>query len=175
MTAQESKRKREELKEYLTYLRWMFSLTEEERKKEFKIFRAATIKACEEYIEALETIRATEMLIGKLNISKNKIDILLEDLRHQLDIASKSRTSTHSAIKPFVELVLIQMFRSGRTHTEAIQILYDLFVRFEYQDYGKGGEDDIRVEGEITKAEEDQKERIRKTFVEPLIKEAKET
>lgn len=50
----------------------------------------------------------------------------------------------------------------GFNPKEQEDLIYDLFCEFEFEDYGKGGEDYIKVNGEMSDAEVKQRENIKK-------------
>ena len=53
-------------------------------------------------------------------------------------------------------------------------MVYNLFVEFELDNFGKGSEDDIRIKGEMTEAEFHQHENIRKHWQQVAIKAKKQ-
>ena len=146
-------------------------LPKEERMKFGKFVRTVTIRECKEQIALLEKLKSKDMLIKEFKLSKKQLDEKIEDIKQELNVATRSRTRTHSGIKTPVEMLLIRLFILEFKYSMAVNMLYDLFVEFEYEDYGKGSEDDIKVEDVPTLVEEQQKDRIRKTFVDPLMRE----
>ena len=62
----------------------------------------------------------------------------------------------------------------GKGQSEQVDLVYNLFVEFELDNFGKGSEDDIRIKGEMTEAEFRQHEKIRKHWQQVAIKARKE-
>jgi len=62
----------------------------------------------------------------------------------------------------------------GKGQSEQVDLVYNLFVEFELDNFGKGSEDDIRIKGEMTEAEFRQHENIRKHWQQVAIKARKE-
>ena len=62
----------------------------------------------------------------------------------------------------------------GKGQTEQVDLVYNLFVEFELDNYGKGSEDDIRIKDEMTEAEFHQHENIRKHWQQVAIKAKKQ-
>ena len=62
----------------------------------------------------------------------------------------------------------------GKGQSEQVDLVYNLFVEFELDIFGKGSEDDIRIKGEMTEAEFRQHEKIRKHWQQVAIKARKE-
>ena len=62
----------------------------------------------------------------------------------------------------------------GKGQSEQVDLVYNLFVEFKFDNYGKGSEDYIRIKSELTEAEFLQHENIRKHWQQVAIKANKQ-
>ena len=138
-----------------------------------KWFRKRFIKRQEERIAILKQLRDHPLLLDDLPLNKDRLEELIRHNEQELREHQRSRVSSkHGLVKIGTTVIIERFFLMGLTPSIVGDIVYEVFKRFEYQDYGKGGEDDIKLykEERITESEVLQKDRIRKTFVEPVFK-----
>jgi hypothetical protein len=62
---------------------------------------------------------------------------------------------------------IFKLRKTGFSWSKCVDLIYDLFTLFEFEDYGQGEEEYDQVEDKISEVEANQKDRIRKQFVDP--------
>ena len=128
------------------------------------------MKIYEDKIYFLEKLKKDSDLCHELDIEKKTLDSSIKFRKDVKTSLSTGRISKHSLIKESSNFFVLILHTSGFGQSDIINFIYSIFVAFKYQDYGKGGEDDIKKHKEaITESEVLQKDRIRKTFVEPVF------
>jgi hypothetical protein len=65
---------------------------------------------------------------------------------------------------------IFKLRKTGFSWSKCVDLIYDLFTLFEFEDYGQGEEEYDQVESKISEVEANQKDRIRKQFVDPSSK-----
>ena len=87
-----------------------------------------------------------------------------------IDPVNKQRVSFNQPL--FVSLIALfwALKRIGYGQKQQVDLVYDLFVMFKVDDYGKGSKDYDSPKGELSEVEVNQHEKIRKQFQQPAIK-----
>ena len=156
---------------------WVISIIGRRQTEYAKMFKQLYIKSLEDKITILKQLCDDPLLLGDLSLNRDKVEELIRQKEQALQEVQRSRVSSkHGLVKIGTTLIIERFCVMGLSPSIVGNIVYEVFKRFEYQDYGKGGEDDIkkRKEETITESEVLQKDRIRKTFVEPVFKKLNE-
>ena len=95
-------------------------------------------------------------------VKTNKLNRDLDCRQDRRRTTDKPHRSHLRHIKERLENVLSILDKMGFNPKEQEDFIYDLFCEFEFEDYGKGGEDYIQVDGEMSDAEAKQRENIKK-------------
>ena len=127
------------------------------------------IRMFDDKIDLLEKLKKDTHLCSHLDIEEKNIDskiMFYKDLKTSL---LAGRINKHSLIKEGSKLFVITLHLSGFGQSQIINIIFNIFVAFKYQDFGKGDEGYIKKEGDMTLSEVRKKDNIRKIFVESVI------
>ena len=156
---------------------WVISIIGRRQKKYAKVLMQIVVESLENEITILKRLQDVPSLLDDLSLNRDKVEELIRQNEQHLQERQRSRVSSkHGLVKIGTTVITERFFLMGLTPSIVVDIVYEVFKRFEYQDYGKGGEDDIKLyeEERITESEVLQKDRIRKTFVEPVFKKLNE-
>jgi hypothetical protein len=126
------------------------------------------LEVYENYIEALENLKNLfwgAVVFTDIGTTEEKVDETLEQYKKELKRVNKSRANSKTNLKNFIEVLIEELRDRGYSPTKCRDLIYDIFVTFEFENYGKGSEDDIKVNGEMSLVEQQQKDRIRKTYI----------
>ena len=83
---------------------------------------------------------------------------------------NKQRVTINQPLRESLFALFWALKRIGYGQKQQVDLVYDLFVMFKVDDYGKGLKDYDSPKGELSEAEVNQHERIRKQFQQPAIK-----
>ena len=113
--------------------------------------------------EALKKVKPTiEQLVPQLNWDEI-FELRLEQIKNHK--FNKTRAGKNKSLELALEPLFWRLEKFGKGQTEQVNIVYDLFVEFGLDDYGK-----IYSTNEIQIGEKEQKERIRKQFQQKAFK-----
>ena len=116
----------------------------------------------------LMQLNADDELKKLLNIEQEMIERLISRNQELLDLPKPTRYNDKSIIKEKLENVFYYLQKTGKGQTEQVNIVYDLFVEFGLDDYGK---EYSTKDDEV--GEEEKKQRIRIHFQQKAMKERK--
>ena len=126
------------------------------------------LEVYENYIEALENLKNLfwgRVVFKDIGTTEEKVDETIEQYKKEFKRVNKSRATSKTHLKNFIEVLIEELRDRGYSPTKCRDLIYDIFVTFEFENYGKGSEDDIKVNGEMSLVEQQQKDRIRKTYI----------
>ena len=114
----------------------------------------------------MDEIGTLKKVYPDLDLSK----LLTHWLVNNIDPVNKQRVTINQPL--FVSLIALfwALKRIGYGQKQQVDLVYDLFVMFKVDDYGKGSKDYDSPKGELSEVEVIQHERIRKQFQQPAIK-----
>ena len=87
-----------------------------------------------------------------------------------IDPVNRQRVSINQPLVVSLFALFWALKRIGYGQKQQVDLVYDLFVMFKVDDYGKGSKDYDSPKGELSEVEVIQHERIRKQFQQPAIK-----
>ncbi len=132
-----------------------------------------------ESLELLKKITFHPLLHLYLGLNTDKIKNTFSTLEYDIERLNSQRGGKNKLLKEHISKLVLSLHDYGLNWKQRRDFIYDLFVEFGLDDYGKGGEDEIKIKGESTMSEIDQKELIRKQYIDPnarthkIIKESK--
>ena len=121
------------------------------------LLRKEIRKGLKKEAEALKKAKPTiEQLVHKLN-SDEIFELRLEQIKNHK--FNKTRAGKNKSLELALEPLFWRLEKFGKGQTEQVNIVYDLFVEFGLDDYGK-----IYSTKDTEIGDKEQKERIRKQF-----------
>ena len=114
----------------------------------------------------MDEIGTLKKVYPDLDLSK----LLTHWLVNNINPVNKQRVTFNQPLCVSLIALFWALKRIGYGQKQQVDLVYDLFVMFKVDDYGKGSKDYDSPKGELSEVEVIQHERIRKQFQQPAIK-----
>jgi len=149
---------KDEIRGYIKEMIALFQLTFNERSA--MAFESST-SGLNDLKKLQSALNNMEWAYDVYKIDKDQITKDIEKLKERATHRGIKRSHLFE-IKNRLKSIYPYLKANGFTPTKKDEFIYDLFCEFEFEDYGKGGNDYIKVEGEISDFEAKQREKVKK-------------
>ena len=129
--------------------------------KKFKIKQYKNLNKLLSFVKSMDKWKHPEAVVNRYKIDKELIRKDIEELEHWTKHQGKKRSHL-TEIKNRLKIIYTILENNDFSSTKKDEFVYTLFCEFEFEDYGKGGNDYIKVEGEISDFEAKQREKVKK-------------
>ena len=118
----------------------------------------------------MDEISTLKKVYPDLDLSK----LLTHWLVNNIDPVNKQRVSINQPLVISLFALFWALKRIGYGQKQQVDLVYDLFVMFKVDDYGKGSKDYDSPKGELSEVEVNQHERIRIRYQQPAMQAHKD-
>jgi|TARA_B100000315_G_C14318896_1_gene469856 hypothetical protein len=141
-----------------------FELTPRERTSIADWTTKAVKSSYREYLDDLQTLKSVsdEKLVLRFNIDVEALNGEIDKVSHSLKSDKSKRYSPYSVIREYLQDIFASFSNTGLKVSEQIDFVFDLFKKFELDDFGKGIDNYVEVEGKRTRVEDIQRRRIKR-------------
>jgi hypothetical protein len=159
--------KDEELRGPVFLLGGVLSLSNEERQLMSSVDRRELLEGYNKARESFIELKSMPEMLSYLDIDQSTLDDAIVFAEHDISVYEMRRATKLTILYEMFHPFIFKLRKTGFSWSKCVDLIYDLFTLFEFENYGQGEEEYDQVEDKISEVEANQKDRIRKQFVDP--------